>query len=101
VVVDEDIDPSDPEDVLWAIASRTDPDISLEIQRECPSSTLDPMLSPEKKNRGELKSSRALLVACRPWDWIEEFPPVNKASDELRQRIHNKWLSLFKGIEGF
>jgi 4-hydroxy-3-polyprenylbenzoate decarboxylase len=96
VVVDEDIDPSNAEEVLWAIATRTDPETSFEIQRNCPSSTLDPMITPEKKRRGELTSSRALIIACRPWEWMDEFPPVNKGSDELRGRIYNKWRSLFE-----
>lgn len=96
VVVDEDIDPSNPEEVLWAIATRTDPEISFEVQRSCPSSTLDPMITPEKKRRGELTSSRILIIACRPWEWMDEFPPVNRGSDELRGRIYNKWKSLFE-----
>jgi 4-hydroxy-3-polyprenylbenzoate decarboxylase len=96
VVVDEDIDPSNPEEVLWAIATRTDPEVSFEVQRNCPSSTLDPMITPEKKRRGELTSSRILIIACRPWEWMDEFPPVNRGSDELRDRTYNKWKSLFE-----
>jgi len=96
VVVDEDIDPSNAEEVLWAIATRSDPETSFEIQRDCPSTWLDPMLAPEKKAKGDLKGSRALIVACRPWEWINEFPAVSKASDELRQQAYKKWGSLFK-----
>lgn len=96
VVVEEDIDPSSSDEVLWAIATRTEPETSFEIQRDCPSTWLDPMMPPEKKNRGDLKSSRALIIACRPWEWLDEFPAVSKASDELRQRTYNKWRSLFE-----
>src|SRR5579862_2983563 len=47
VVVDEDIDPSSSDEVLWAIATRSDPATTFEIQPECPASTLDPRIPPE------------------------------------------------------
>ncbi len=96
LVVDDDIDPSNAEEVLWAIATRSDPETSFEIQPDCPSTWLDPILSPERKNRGDLKASRALIVACRPWEWRDEFPKVNRASDELRSRFYTKWRTLFE-----
>lgn len=96
IVVDDDIDPSDPEDVLWAIATRTDPATSFEIQTDCPSSPLDPMIRPELKKGRATVSSRALIVACRPWEWMDQFPPVNKGSEELRQRTYEKWAALFE-----
>jgi 4-hydroxy-3-polyprenylbenzoate decarboxylase len=95
VVVDEDIDPSSAEEVLWAMATRSDPETSFEIQRGCPASPLDPMISPERKRRREFTNSRALIIACRPWFWKDEFPPVNRASEKLRTHIFNKWRSLF------
>jgi 4-hydroxy-3-polyprenylbenzoate decarboxylase len=98
VVVEDDIDPSNAEEVLWAIATRTDPETSFEIQRDCPSTWLDPMLSPEKKEKGELSASRALIIACRPWEWMKDFPAVSKAGDELRASTFNKWRSLFEGV---
>jgi len=98
VVVDDDINPSDAEEVLWAMATRTDPESSFEIQRDCPSSSLDTMISPEKKVRRNYKSSRALIIACRPWEWRDEFPLVNRASTELREHVYNKWRPLFEQI---
>src|SRR5205807_474373 len=76
VVVDDDVDPSKPDDVLWAIATRSDPAASFEIQPECPSSPLDPMLSPEMRARGDMTTSRAVIIACRPWLWRDAFPVV-------------------------
>ncbi len=95
VVVDDDIDPSNDEDVLWAIATRCDPATSIEIIRDCWSTPLDPILSPEKKATGNLTSSRALILACRPFHWMKDFPRVNRASDELRATVRNKWKDLF------
>jgi 4-hydroxy-3-polyprenylbenzoate decarboxylase len=95
VVVDDDIDPSSSDEVLWAIATRTDPATTFAIQDDCPASMIDPMISPTRKKAGGLKGSRAVIVACRPWEWRDEFPPVNRNSDALRQRILDKWQTLF------
>jgi 4-hydroxy-3-polyprenylbenzoate decarboxylase len=95
VVVDDDIDPSDTEAVLWAIATRSDPAASWEFEPGCPSSTLDPIVPPARKARGGFTSSRALVIACRPWEWLDQFPPVNRASDALRERTRDRWPALF------
>jgi 4-hydroxy-3-polyprenylbenzoate decarboxylase len=96
VVVDDDVDPSNPEEVLWAIATRSDPETSWEVQTASPTSSLDPMVPPEQKRRGALTNSRGLIVACRPWEWLDEFPEVNRASDELRRRVADKWQALLQ-----
>lgn len=96
IVVDDDIDPSNAEEVLWAVATRSEPETSFEIQRDCPSSALDPMIHPDRKKTRNLTSSRALIVACRPWEWLDQFPPVNRGSDELRARVYDKWSHLFE-----
>jgi 4-hydroxy-3-polyprenylbenzoate decarboxylase len=96
IVVDDDIDPSDPEGILWALASRCDPETQIEIERNCPSSTLDAMISPEKRAKGDLTNSRAVMIACKPFDWMDKFPRVNRASDELRAKVMEKWGSVLK-----
>ena len=95
VVVDEDINPRDPEEVLWAIGTRCDPETSLMILKGCPSGPLNPRIPPEQKRRGDFTSSRGIINACKPYEWIKEFPPTNIASPELRSRILEKWKELF------
>jgi UbiD family decarboxylase len=95
IVVDDDVDITNPEEVLWAVATRSDPEQSWEIQRDCVSTWLDPVIRPEQKLRGALTSSRALIIACRPWEWMDDFPPVNRVSEELRRDTLAKWRSLF------
>ncbi len=95
VVVDEDINPRDREDVLWAIGTRCDPETSITILKDCPSSPLDPRIPPEQKKRGDLTSSRAIINACKPYEWIKDFPRTNIASPELRSRVLAKWKDLF------
>ncbi len=95
IVVDDDIDPSNDEDVLWAMATRCDPATSIDIITGTWSSYVDPLIPPERKARGELTNSRAAVIACRPYYWRKEFPRVNRAGDELRGRILKKWQHLF------
>jgi hypothetical protein len=38
-----------------------------------------------------------VINACRPYDWIQDFPPVAVNSVELRKRILVKWRNLFDG----
>ncbi len=94
IVVDEDIDPTNDEDVLWAMATRCDPATSIDIITGCWSSSVDPAISPERKAKGDLTTSRAVVTACRPYHWRKEFPRVNRASDELRNRVLKKWPDL-------
>ena len=95
VVVDEDINPRDPEEVLWAIGTRCDPETSITILKACQSSVLDPRIPPDRKKRGDLTSSRGIIDACKPYDWIKQFPATNVASPELRGKVLEKWKELF------
>ena len=95
VVVDEDINPRDPEEVLWAIGTRCDPETSMTILKGCQASALDPRIPPEQKKRGDLTSCRAIINACKPYEWIKEFPPTTAASPELRRKVSEKWKHLF------
>jgi len=87
VVVDEDIDPSNTFDVLWAISSRSEPAESIEIIRRCWSGPLDPRIPVEKKGF----NSRAVIDACRPYEWKDKFSPVVESSPELREATLKKW----------
>jgi UbiD family decarboxylase len=87
VVVDEDIDPSNTFDVLWAIASRVDPEQSIEIIRRCWSGPLDPRIPKGMKGF----NSRAIIDACRPYDWKDEFPKVVESSPSLMEATLRKW----------
>ena len=51
VVVDEDIDPSDLEEVIWAISTRCDPETMMHSLPGFLDSGLDPSIPPEKRER--------------------------------------------------
>lgn len=91
IVVDDDIDPTNVSEVLWALATRTDPEKSIDIVRGFRSTMTDPILSPEKKRRGELSHSKAIICACKPYHWIKEFPQSCRASPELLKKTKGKW----------
>lgn len=88
IVVDEDIDPTNTQEVLWAICTRSDPEKDIDIVRRLWSSTLDPMI---KKPTRALFNSRAIIDACKPYEWMQEFPQEIRISPELIQRVKSKW----------
>jgi UbiD family decarboxylase len=95
VVVDEDVDPRDPREVLWAMGTRADPATTITIVPGCQTSALDPRLTPEQRQKRDYTSSRAIILACKPFEWIKDFPPRSTASPELRKRTREKWQELF------
>ena len=64
VVVDEDIDPSDPMQVEWAIATRFRADKNLYVKENQPSSSLDPMA--DKPAGGKATCAKMGLDATIP-----------------------------------
>jgi len=87
IVVDDDIDPSNTDDVIWAMSSRSDPDTDIDIIRRCWSGPLDPIIQPGKKGF----NSRAIIDACRPFEWMKDFPPVAESSKEVLDATAKKW----------
>ncbi len=88
IVVDEDIDVTDLSNVLWALCTRTDPEKDIEIVHRLLGSPLDPIV---RKPADVFFTSRAILDACKPYEWIEEFPEVVDISPELVARVKDKW----------
>ena len=97
VVVDEDIDPTNLNDVMWAITTRCEPAESVDIIRHAWSSTLDPRIPEENKQRGDTSHSKMIIDACRPLAWIDKFPPTSALSLEEAQEIEDKWQHVLKG----
>ncbi|MSP40833.1 MAG: UbiD family decarboxylase [Deltaproteobacteria bacterium] len=95
VLVDDDIDPSNMPDVLWAMSTRCDPQTSIEIATNCWSSPIDPRISPEKRTAGDFTNSRAIIDACRPFHWRDKFPKVHTLDPAYRDEIKKKWKAVF------
>ena len=91
IVVDDDIDPYNLEQVLWAIATRCDPETSLDVCRRIWSYKIDPRLPKHKKEVADYTGSVAIIDACRPYHWMEEFPATTQISEELLKKTSAKW----------
>jgi UbiD family decarboxylase len=91
IVVDDDIDVTNLEEVIWAMCTRSDPATSIDIIHRAWSTYLDPRIPPEQREIGALWNSRAIIDATRPYEWIDKFPPVNLPSPEVRKRTLEKW----------
>lgn len=90
VVVDDDIDPSNLFDVTWAMSTRCDPPDDIQYIKRAWSTPLDPLL-----REPPWQNNRAVVDACRPYGWKDEFPRVAEASPELKASIRRKWPGLY------
>jgi 4-hydroxy-3-polyprenylbenzoate decarboxylase len=89
--VDDDIDVFDIDDVLWALGTRSDPQQDIDVLRRCWSGPLDPIIPKDAKGF----SSRAVIDATRPYEWMKDFPAVSGASDKLKQEVRAKYGKFF------
>ena len=90
VVVDDDIDPTDMHDVIWAMGTRTDPKTDFTILDRNWSSRLDTMVTDEK-----LYNSRVVIDACIPYERLETFPRVAQTSPELAAEVRSRFPDVF------
>jgi UbiD family decarboxylase len=91
VVVDDDIDPSNLADVMWAVTTRCEPSENIDVLRNAWSSALDPRIAPADKDRGVTSHSKAIIEACRPFAWRDKFPTPSALSAEEARAIEAKW----------
>ncbi len=97
IVVDDDIDVSNLEELIWAMLTRSDPATSIDIIHGTWSTPLDPRIDPVDRERGNFTNSRAIINACRPFHWRDKFPAVNKPSIALAKKAREKWGKIIEG----
>ena len=71
IVVDDDIDPTNINDVIWAMCTRCDPREDVDIVRGCWSTHLDPMCYDGETDR---RNARVVIDACKPFARRDTFP---------------------------
>lgn len=92
IVVDEDIDPTDMNEVWWAMCTRCDPQRDIEIISRTWSSRLDPILSPGSDPAANaFFNSRAIVDACKPYEQLGSFPQRITYRPETIQNVWQKW----------
>jgi 4-hydroxy-3-polyprenylbenzoate decarboxylase len=71
IAVDDDVDPTDMNDVMWALSTRCHPAEDIDIIRRTWSTGLDPsQFEMERRPYG----SKALIDACKPHRNLKQFP---------------------------
>ena len=91
VVVDDDVDVTDLDDVMWAVCTRCDPAEDLDLIKKAWSTPLDPRISPEQRARKDFTNSRLVIDATRPFEWRSEFPEVAEMSPAMRAKVEGEW----------
>ena len=94
IVVDDDIDPTNLKEVIWAMATRSDPAMDIEIIRKTWGSRIDPLYCTYPP--GTTYNSRAIIDACRPFEHLATFPRVAASSSAELERARKKWQHLWK-----
>jgi 4-hydroxy-3-polyprenylbenzoate decarboxylase len=95
IAVDEDVDPTDMNQVIWAMASRCNPIDDIDILRNTWSTWLDPTQNPpEKRPYG----SKALINACKEHRHLPVFSKRTTLRKAVYEKIARRWNAL--GLAG-
>jgi 4-hydroxy-3-polyprenylbenzoate decarboxylase len=97
VVCDDDVDVTNLDHMLWAMITRTDPAESIQFIKGSWDSNADPAIPPDRRKVGDITHSVALINACKPWHWREEFAVSNTPSPELARKAREKFGWLLDG----
>jgi len=88
VAVDDDVDPTDINEVLWALSTRCNPADDLDLLRNTWSTGLDPsQFPPEARPYG----SKVLINACKPHRHIRQFPQTTLIRRKVYERVAARW----------
>jgi UbiD family decarboxylase len=94
IVVDDDIDVSNLQELIWAALTRADPVKDIDFLRGAWDSPADPRIEPAERAKGNLTNSRMIINACRPYHWRNQFPGAVKPTADVARRAQQKfsWL---------
>lgn len=95
IAVDEDIDPTDMDQVIWAMSSRCHPIEDIDVLRNTWSTWLDPTQNPpEERPYG----SKALINACKEHRYLPVFSKRTTLRREMYDQVAERWKEL--GLRG-
>jgi UbiD family decarboxylase len=95
IAVDDDVDPTDIDQVIWAMGSRCNPIDDIDILRNTWSTWLDPSQNPpEDRPYG----SKALINACKEHRYLPVFSKRTALRREVYDRVASRWMAL--GLPG-
>jgi 4-hydroxy-3-polyprenylbenzoate decarboxylase len=91
IAVDDDVDPTDFNEVMWALSTRCHPAEDIDTLRNTWSTGLDPsQFDPEARSYG----SKVLINACKPHRHLKEFPASTRLRREVYERVAARWAEL-------
>ena len=95
IAVDEDVDPTDINQVIWAMSSRCNPIEDIDLLRNTWSTWLDPTQNPpEERPYG----SKALINACKEHRYLPVFSKRTALRKEVYDQVAARWRKL--GLPG-
>src|SRR5919206_216504 len=95
IALDEDVDPTDMDQVIWAMGSRSNPIEDIDVLRNTWSTWLDPTQNPpEERPYG----SKALINACKEHRYLPVFSKRTALRKEIYDKVAAEWKKL--GLPG-
>jgi UbiD family decarboxylase len=92
VVVDDDIDVTSIDEVLWAIQTRSDPAGDIDVLDGMWSTPLDPRMSPSRRAAQDYTNSRAVIYAVRPYSWRDSYPRVSRIDSATKDAAYRQFI---------
>lgn len=90
IAVDEDVDPADIDEVIWALSVRCNPSDDIDFLRQTMSFRADPSIAPQDKPYG----SKILINACSPYRYRQDAPVRTLLRRSTYDRVANRWREL-------
>src|ERR1051325_4950830 len=95
IAVDDDVDPTDFHQVMWALTTRCNPSDDVDLLRKTWSTGLDPskVVVAERPY-----GSKALIDACKPHRYLDQFPRRTLLRRPVYEQVARRWTEL--GLDG-
>ncbi|MCC6140755.1 MAG: UbiD family decarboxylase [Nitrospira sp.] len=95
VAVDDDVDPTDIDEVIWALSARCNPSEDIDFLRQTMSFRADPSIAPQDKPYG----SKILINACTPYRYRQQAPVRTLLRRSVYDSVAKRWNELgFSGV---
>jgi UbiD family decarboxylase len=88
IAVDEDVDPTNLDEVFWALSTRCDPSEDIDTLRNTWSTGLDPSRYPAAERP---YGSKALINACKPHRNLKDFPKRTLLRKSTYDSVVSRW----------
>lgn len=89
IVVDDDIDPYDPQAVYWALGTRFDPACDVEMLHDMPGNRLDPMMRAEERTSKQFRVTKLILDATQDVGAHDIEPCAPRP--ETQRLVESRW----------